>query len=748
MRQIKDRLVAFLDSILGLAESDTPSSPVDELRSEENTSPSSQGDYSADAALRDPRSDLFRRWEFAQRVADTIAARSDPNSLVLAVNGQWGEGKSTVLNFIELALKEHETAITYRFNPWRFPSEPELLTGFFYGLADAMGQALPTIRERIGTWVTEYLPAPAAFIGKEAVAKELGKLLSSVRLEELKNRVGEILLEQNHSVVVLMDDIDRLEKHEIQSVFRLVKLTASFENVVYVLAFDDEIVAAALQERYATSSPDAGREFLEKIIQVPLSLPAIDTVALRNLCFVGVDKALDTAGVRLTQREMTRFVQGFVHGVEVRLATPRLAKRYANILMFSLPMVRGEVDYVDFLHVEAIRAFFPESYEVIREHRDLFVGLQFSGHRWPEQAIRERAQATVDLVFEGLSPAERDSLNDLLKTLFPRLNTIFRNTLYGPEWDRTWAEAKRIASSEYVDRYFTFTVPVGDVSDQIVDSYLEGVPAVSEEEAALGFREIVAEEHAAKFIEKLDRRSTALDWETAFKLGVAIAANASRLPFPESLFDFNTPYIRAAILIARLAERIDDMSDEAETFLAHVARSSRPVGFAAQVLRWLRVDEEAQPNWLTQDHKQGLGEEIADRLSEFEKSGEWLFDEHSREGPLLAYVWSKYGDEESLSQHIEAHLEADNEAVFKILLAYTPTAYPLVEGIPTKSDFERSQYEALSSAFRPELLVASLRKRQDVELDSDEYPREGQESVKLRVAKQFLWLHGHVTNGD
>src|SRR3712207_7258348 len=45
------------------------------------------------------------------------------------------------------------------------------------------------------------------------------------------------------------DDIDRLEQREIQAVFKLVKLTADFRRLTYVLAFDPAIVVAALAPR-------------------------------------------------------------------------------------------------------------------------------------------------------------------------------------------------------------------------------------------------------------------------------------------------------------------------------------------------------------------------------------------------------------------------------------------------------------------------------------------------------------------
>ncbi len=77
-------------------------------------------DYSTDATLTDPNHDLFSRYEFAERIAGTIATRADDACLVVAIEGEWGAGKSTVLNFLEHALGSAKTQappIVVRFNP-------------------------------------------------------------------------------------------------------------------------------------------------------------------------------------------------------------------------------------------------------------------------------------------------------------------------------------------------------------------------------------------------------------------------------------------------------------------------------------------------------------------------------------------------------------------------------------------------------------------------------------------------------
>src|SRR5262249_50643211 len=152
--------------------------------------------------------------------------------------------------------------------------------------------------------IGKYIAIPASLAGGGEAARAVSEILSSVELEELKIRVEAILKEAGKRVVVLMDDIDRLDKNEIQTVFRLVKLVADFHNTAYVLAFDAEMVASALRERYSSRDLEAGQNFLEKIIQVPLDLPQIPRSSLRAFCFDILNTVLRDAEITLSEDDV------------------------------------------------------------------------------------------------------------------------------------------------------------------------------------------------------------------------------------------------------------------------------------------------------------------------------------------------------------------------------------------------------------------------------------------------------------
>ena len=50
-------------------------------------------------------------------------------------------------------------------------------------------------------------------------------------------------------VLVVMDDLDRIQPNEMREMFRLVKGVADFPNTIYLLSFDREVVIDAIADK-------------------------------------------------------------------------------------------------------------------------------------------------------------------------------------------------------------------------------------------------------------------------------------------------------------------------------------------------------------------------------------------------------------------------------------------------------------------------------------------------------------------
>lgn len=434
--------------------------------------------HSPDQPIHSKREDRFNRAPFAQRVADAAATRSDRSGIVIGLYGPWGRGKSSTLNLVEEALNDHSNVAVVRFNPWFYSSEERQLRGFFDTLAAALGRSLPTKAEDISNLLRDYgalllAPFPVARVGlpnpRDALPR-IGDSLASAGLDELKQQIEEVLERSGKRVVVLIDDIDRLERAEIQAIFKLVKLSASFRSTSYVLSFDDEMVASSIGERYAQAGYEAGRDYLAKIVQVPLHLPPPDATRLRHMVLDGVAVALRQSGIELEKNDLNAFARHFIEGLEPRLGTPRHAKLYVNAVTFALPLLEEEAHPVDLLLMEGIRVFYPKLYLAIRDNADLFLSGGRDSDQNTESAQRRRIadlvrQSTLDITPEQCASLRRG----LLEPLFPRLG----KTCYAHDREADWAREQRVCSEQYFQRYFMYSVP--QVGDLEVKSFLNGV---------------------------------------------------------------------------------------------------------------------------------------------------------------------------------------------------------------------------------------------------------------------------------
>ncbi|HFO1052293.1 P-loop NTPase fold protein [Bacillus cereus group sp. MYBK111-1] len=94
--------------------------------------------YSSDSPVVVQSQDQFNRFPFAKRVASVISKRKDPSSIVIGIYGAWGEGKTSIFNFIEGELNNEEHVVCIRFNPWRYGEEEEMLISFFNDMATSI----------------------------------------------------------------------------------------------------------------------------------------------------------------------------------------------------------------------------------------------------------------------------------------------------------------------------------------------------------------------------------------------------------------------------------------------------------------------------------------------------------------------------------------------------------------------------------------------------------------------------------
>lgn len=416
-----------------------------------------QQELLSDSALENSEQDQLGYSSFAKNIADTISTRTPTDEFVVGIYGQWGSGKSTVLNFVEQHLEERsDPPVVIRFNPWWFSGQADLINKFFSqfraGL-DLEDNRFANIREGIATLSrgVSKLPLEAYGVPISAVAEGVADVAETdaPELSEVKESISEDLRESDQQIAVFIDDIDRLTNDEIRQMFRLVKSVADFPNVTYVLAFDRDVVVEALEE--GERGVQDGDEYLEKIVQLSQHMP----VPADNSLHVFFTNRLDAiVGEDEVTFNETHWQTVYRHGIDPLIETPRSAIRVTNAVKTAYDALGKEVNYVDLIAVESLRIYFNDIYEKIREDKSKFI---VRNH--PSQ----RQDPDYDFLWENYKEPV-DTAEMLLSYLFPRYSRDEINPRKSiREDEETYRKRKRICHPDMFNYYFRQTVPEGEI---------------------------------------------------------------------------------------------------------------------------------------------------------------------------------------------------------------------------------------------------------------------------------------------
>ena len=361
--------------------------------------------YSAD---RPAEQDSLGRSEFATHLAIALRTVCATDGLVVGIEGGWGTGKSTVIGFVKKALSEQKNSevkvIVVDFNPWMVSNTGVLIEALVTQIAAAINldslspEKAVKVGEKLLNYVgllrhlkyLKYLPG-GGFVGHIAedvssladaagsAAKEAGeavgdlkKVLPSLDLATRKADVAEALRELGQPLVVVIDDVDRLPADEIRIIVQAVKAVADFPRTTYLIAYDREVVAAAL----GNGNTASGNSYLEKIVQVAYPIPPLFQYQMRTFAGKKLQGLFTALGLELRSFEAAAYAPALSLLAQIA-RHPRDVVRLANRLMLSLPATRHEVNVIDVVIFEAISQRFPELREVVHRHPSDFTGHPF-----------------------------------------------------------------------------------------------------------------------------------------------------------------------------------------------------------------------------------------------------------------------------------------------------------------------------------------------------------------------------------
>lgn len=237
-------------------------------------------------------------------VVEEIVLRRDLDPITVGVNAPWGGGKTTVLHLLKQRLDPREDVLCLLISPWEYDNKTdpttalidEVLAGLEKALKepqsrfDKIKEGLHKLRRRVSfakamklaasSALTATLPGVGGLIDLFDENAEKKEEPSDPTLQGFRTQFQELMADPEMApldrVVVLVDDLDRSLPDTVVEALEAIKLFLSVNGMAFVIAADEDNVANAIGRRLATTGqPITARNYMEKIIQVPVRVPAL-----------------------------------------------------------------------------------------------------------------------------------------------------------------------------------------------------------------------------------------------------------------------------------------------------------------------------------------------------------------------------------------------------------------------------------------------------------------------------------------
>ncbi len=233
---------------------------------------------------REENQDKFGYEFYAKTIAEKLMAThsKEDKAFAMGINGKWGSGKTSFVTLIKKYLiKDH--FIEIEFNPWNSHTPKAIIEDFFDTLEEGLMNHHWGTAKLIRSYSKKLIELNDSALTR-GIQLSSSYLFGDGSLGSIQQKIKESQL-FDKKIIVYIDDLDRLDQSEIIEVMRLIRNTANFKNMFFVVCYDRNYILNALKDLNIQHE-----RFLEKIFQLEVTLPYLESRKLRNYLFEGLKK--------------------------------------------------------------------------------------------------------------------------------------------------------------------------------------------------------------------------------------------------------------------------------------------------------------------------------------------------------------------------------------------------------------------------------------------------------------------------
>ncbi|MDN3494261.1 KAP family P-loop NTPase fold protein [Winogradskyella bathintestinalis] len=532
-----------------------------------------------DLPLEESKYDKLGRYLFATEIASGLvnSFKNNNESIVLGINGAWGSGKSTIINFIinevkRLTNENEEEIITVRFNPWMFSGQKELQNIFLKELfikLETNKEKLKDASKKIADFLEHLNWLKYIHSGTGEAVSDAQKFLQGLskekNLSELKSDIDDLLIKSKVKLYITIDDIDRLTPSEITDIFQLVKLNGNFANTIFILAYDHDVVTTALNQQFGEN----GKKYIEKIVQIDYTLPSVSKEDITRIF-------IDSINTLFPSGEICEIIKSQSDEIKTEpfikyFKSLRDIYRYNNSIKLRLSSIFNDLNLLDFLSIEALRIFNQKAYQFVIDNKENLI-YQKSVTNYNFRMGSNDENSAKDII-------EKTEFDITTKNILNRLFLIDTMLSFNTESPEDLIRAKRVANKNYFDRYFNLQLANFDIQEETFDKFINSTETQTNIEI---LKDINEKNQLFQFLNWVEIKNNKSKKEQQKNILLSALGFTNLMTYKrQGLFGYDSDIMSVLRFCSKILNDIEDLEERRKIISEHLVKIQKEIHFSS-----------------------------------------------------------------------------------------------------------------------------------------------------------------------
>ena len=359
----------------------------------------------------DANYDMLGREYIINQIVNIIKYCNYDNKFVISLKGEWGSGKTTILNNVIERIKSDDIIYINEFEPWAYNDEKSVIVSFFdhimkrINCSFRMNDITLFSKTYIKTIISNFKYDMDDFLN------------FNIDVERIRKIINNYLELNNKRIVLVLDNLERCSANQILVIIKIIHNWLDLNRIIYILSYDEKTMKNLFENELKLDY-----SYLEKFVQQEFRVSKIDNRRLSNIIMTCMKNYLNYFNLEINSIELDVIANSTLEIIN----NLRDFKRIINSAFYLSFQKEQYLNYIDVFFIEIISLKNFELWEEISANSVFYISEDRFVYDKDNRYLYDSQKYNIDTEYYFKNLFENNKFDvyryaNILKSLFPNV---------------------------------------------------------------------------------------------------------------------------------------------------------------------------------------------------------------------------------------------------------------------------------------------------------------------------------------